>query len=115
MRIYGRVYDNLGNPTWVTVSTDANGYNDQVYLTALAQDILLNLGESPFFANNGIPAQQSVVTQVFPDYYAMMAQGQYASYFASLTIVRVPGSYPPVYNVQAITNRGVILKDSIAI
>ncbi len=115
MRVYGRTYDEYGNPTWVVVETASNGDNSMVYLTALAQDLQLNLGESPFYAQNGIPAQQSVITQVFPDYYAMLAQAQYAKYFASLTITRVPQSNPPVYNVQAVTNQGAILGTSIAI
>lgn len=115
MRVYGRTYDSLGKATWVEVSTDANGFNDNVYLTALAQNLQLNLGESPFYANNGIPAQQTIITQVFPDYYAMQAQLQYAQYFASLTISRVAQSNPPVYNVQAITHSGAILETNIPI
>lgn len=114
MRVYGRVYDLDGNYTWQEVSTDSKGYDDDVYLTALAQDLQLNLGESPFYAGYGIPAHQTIVTQVYPDYYAMLAQSQYASYFASLTITRVPESSPPVYNVQAVTNRGSIIGTSIA-
>lgn len=115
LRVYGRTYDALGNPTWQTVTTDANGDNDAVYLTALAQDLQLNLGESPFYAGYGIPAFQSIVTQVYPDYYAMIAQAQYSQYFASLTIVRVPLSNPPYYKVQAVTNRGSIIGTEIAI
>ncbi|OZA75780.1 MAG: hypothetical protein B7X71_10585 [Polynucleobacter sp. 39-46-10] len=115
MRIYGRTYDLLGNATWHEITTDADGMHDSVYLTALAQDLQLNLGESPFFAANGIPAQQSVVTQVFPDYYAMLAQSQYSGYFASLVINRVPQSTPPVYNVRAVTNKGAILGADIPI
>ena len=113
MRTYGRLTNPDGSKTWVEVSTDANGFNDMVYLTALAQVLKLNLGESPFFANYGIPAHQTVVTQVFPDYYAMQAQTQFAPYFASLSIVRVNGSYPPVYNVTAVTHSGSILSDEI--
>lgn len=115
MRVYGRTYDELGNPTWVVVQTDANGFNDEVYLTALAQNLQLNLGESPFYADNGIPAQQSVITQVFPDYYAMLAQARYAQYFASLTILRQPQSNPPLYNVQAVTHQGALLGANIPI
>ena len=58
--------------TWVEVSTDANGYNDAVWLTTLAQVLQLGLNESPFYGNYGIPAQQSAVTQVFPDYYVII-------------------------------------------
>jgi hypothetical protein len=46
----------------VEVTTDANGYNDAVYLTTLSQVLKLNLGESPFYANYGIPQYQSVLT-----------------------------------------------------
>ncbi|WP_455387450.1 hypothetical protein [Petrachloros mirabilis] len=113
MRTYGRTYDLLGNPTWVEVTTDANGYNDGVYLTALAQVLALNLNESPFFANYGIPAHQTVITQVYPDYYAMVTQTQFSPYFAALTITRVLGSSPPVYNVQAITHSGAIINATI--
>ncbi|MHB8914730.1 MAG: hypothetical protein ACYC4K_02835 [Thiobacillus sp.] len=97
------------------MQTDSNGFNDEFYLTALAQCLQLNLGESPFYAQSGIPAQQSVLTQVFPDYYAMLTQAQYAQYFASLTILRQPQSNPPLYNVQAVTHRGALLGANIPI
>ncbi len=113
MRTYGRVTNSIGGLTWVEVSTDANGFNDQVYLTALAQALKLNLGESPFYANYGIPAQQTLVTQVFPDYYVMMTQSQFSPLFASLVISRAQGSNPPVYNVTAVTNSGSTLDTTI--
>ena len=113
MRVYGRVTNPDGSLSWQEVTTDANGFNDSVYLTALAQCLKLNLGESPFYANYGIPAHQSVLTQVFPDYYAMVTQAQYAPYFASLTIARVPASNPPSYNVNAVTHSGAIINQTI--
>jgi hypothetical protein len=113
VRVYGRIWDELGNPTWQIVETDAAGFNDDVYLTALAQCLQLNLGESPFYGNFGIPAQQTIVTQVFPDFYAMMTQTQYAPYFAALTISRVPASFPPVYTVTATSHIGSILEAEI--
>ncbi len=114
MRTYGRVTNIDGSRTWVEVSTDANGYNDNVYLTTLCQVLQLNLGESPFYANFGIPAFQSVVTQVMPDYYVSITQQQFSTYFASLMINRVPGSFPPVYNIQAICHTGAILTAQVA-
>ena len=114
MRVYGRVYDLLGNYTWQEVTTDADGYNDSVYLTALAQVLQLNLGESPFYAGYGIPSFQSIVTQVYPDYYAMITQAQYAQYFASLSISRIPLTTPPEYNVKAVTNRGALIGTTVA-
>lgn len=115
MRTYGRInqVDNMGG-TWVEVTTDANGFNEQVYLTTLIQCLKLNLGESPFWANYGIPAYQSVMTQVFPDFYAAQTQQQFAPFFASLSITRVVGSFPPVYNVKAICFGGAILNTTVA-
>jgi len=114
VRTYGRITNSDGSKTWVQISTDANGYEDNVYLTTLAQVLKLNLGESPFYANYGIPQYQTVVTQVFPDYYAMTTQQQFAGYFASLAITRVQGSFPPVYNVNIVTHSGAILNKQIA-
>ncbi|HDR9497034.1 TPA: hypothetical protein QDC06_000219 [Burkholderia cepacia] len=114
MRVWGRIINEDGSKTWVQVSTDASGYNDNCYLTALCQALKLNLGESPFYANVGIPQQQTIMTQVFPDFYISKIQQQYAQYFASLTIIRVPGSFPPQYNVQAVCNSGAILTRTVA-
>ncbi|HVB66128.1 MAG TPA: hypothetical protein VND01_00365 [Candidatus Acidoferrales bacterium] len=107
MRTYGRVPGLSGLPTvWVEVVTDPNGLNDQVYLTTLLQVLKLNLGESPFYANFGIPAQQSVIQQIFPDYYAALIQQQFAVYFASLMIARTSAN-PPTYQVSLITHNGI--------
>lgn len=115
MRTWGRI-DQVdgGGGTWVEVSTDAQGYNDNVMLTTLVQTLKLNLGESPFYANYGIPAYQTIVTQVFPDYYAMATQDQFAPYFAALTITRQPASNPPVYNIAAVCHSGAILTAEVA-
>jgi hypothetical protein len=115
MRTWGRIGQVNGQGgTWVEVTPDANGDTSNIYLTTLVQVLKLNLGESPFYANYGIPAQQSVVTQVFPDYYAMQTQAQFAPYFASLVIQRVSGSNPPVYNVTAVCHSGAILTTQVA-
>jgi hypothetical protein len=113
MRTYGRKSNPDGSKTWVEIDTDANGFNDNVWLTTLAQCLKLNLGESPFYSNFGIPAYQTIVTQVLPDYYVMQTQTQFAPHFASLTISRVPQSTPPVYNLSAVTNSGAILNSTI--
>ena len=117
MRVYGRTTDEFGNREWVVVTTDINGFNDYVYLTALAQEIQLNLGESPFYGNRGIPAEPSIVSQVAPDYYSSRLQQLYAPYFMNIMVYRVPGPNPlgldptgtgaPVYRVQVITHQGV--------
>lgn len=99
---------------WVEVDTDQNGYNDNVMLTTLAQCLKLNLGESPFYANYGIPQYQTITTQVFPDYYVAQTQQQFSKYFASLILTRVPNQTTPVYNVTAITHAGAILNTTVA-
>lgn len=114
MRTWGRVYDLYGNATWVKVETDANGFNDMVYVTTLAQVLKLNLGESPFYANYGIPAHQSVMLQVFPDFYITYTQQQFAKYFASLIVAKV-NTPDPRYNISVTTNQGVKLNTSVPI
>lgn len=114
MRTWGRQYSEDGTYQWVEVDTDAAGFNDNVYLTTLVQTLQLNLGESPFFANYGIPAYQTVVTQVFPDFYVMTTQEQFAPLFASLVITRAQGSFPPIYNVTAVAHSGAVLTTQVA-
>jgi hypothetical protein len=117
MRTYGRTQNVLsGKKTWWMVTTDTNGFNDSVYLTTLAQVCKLNLGESPFFANYGIPAHPSVVLQIYPDFYMVRTQQQFASFFASLIITPAPiaqgaadsddGRPVPAYNINVLTNYG---------
>lgn len=115
MRVYGTVTNEEGKKIWQVVTTDANGFNDNVYLTALCQDLQLQLGESPFYANYGIPALQSIQNQVPPDYWVMQVQQQYSQYFASLIITKVLGAPNPTYNVQVLTHQGAILTRTVAI
>lgn len=79
---------------WVEVDTDAAGNNDAVWLTTLAQVLQLGLNESPMFGNYGIPAQQSVVTQVLPDYYVTITQQNFAPYFLALLVTRLSATEP---------------------
>lgn len=118
MRTFGRIVPNPLFPDvkqWVEVDTDQNGFNDMVWLTTLIQVIKLNLGESPFYSNYGIPAHQSVVTQIAPDLYMTNIQQQFASHFLSLVISRqtdspdVDGVPSPSYLVTVITTYGAIL------
>jgi hypothetical protein len=129
MRVFGRTRNVLtGKKTWWVVTTDINGFNDSVYLTALAQVIKLNLGESPFFAQYGIPAHESVVTQIFPDFYLAFTQQQYAGYFASLLLISNPvpqgsadsfaagqdGAPAPRYYISVLTNTGARIGVTLA-
>lgn len=113
MRTYGRITNPDGTRTWVEVQTDAAGRDDYVWITTLIQCLQLVLGESPFYANHGIPAQQAVIQQVFPDYYVAQTQSQFAQYFASLIVVKLDAP-TPTYKVDLTTNQGVKVQARIA-
>jgi hypothetical protein len=109
MRTWGRIFpgpEDTFEPYWVEVTTDAEGFDDQVWVTTLIQCLKLGLGESPFYGNYGIPAQQSIVQQVWPDFYAYQTQQQFASRFASLVVTKI-NAPEPTYNVNLVTQQGV--------
>lgn len=115
MRTWGRVTDKNGNKQWIAVESDANGDFSYGWLTTLIQTLKLNLGESPFYAQYGIPGQQSIVQQIHPDYYVNMAQQQFAGYFASLSIAKVSGAVQPTYNISVIFLNGTSFHKDIAV
>ena len=121
MRTYGRTEDVLtGIKRWWVVTTDFDGFNDSVYLTDLAQVCKLNLGESPFFADWGIPAHPSIMTQVYPNFYLARIQQRFSSRFASCILTPLPvdqgtedsyafgqgGAPAPRYYINVLTNYG---------
>ena len=103
MRTYGRV-----NGVWTEVTEP-----EYVLITTLIQVLKLILGESPFYANYGIPAQQSVIQQIFPDFYVNMTQQQFSRAFAALSISKVP-STTPTYNINLVTMQGTRFNADIA-
>lgn len=109
MRTWGRV-----GGIWTLVPTDANGYNDAVWITTLIQCLKLGLQEDPFFANYGIPAQQSVLTQIFPDYNTYQTQALFKQYFVYLSVKKVP-SPTPTYDITAVTHSGALIEASIPV
>lgn len=100
--------------TWVAVVTDPSGDESNIWILNLVQVLLLNRNESPFFANYGIPAQQSVLQQVYPDVYVQMTQQQFAPYFASLSIARVPDTKPH-YRINCTTLAGAVISREVLI
>ena len=104
MRTYGRIIVD-GYLVWVEVGPDVNGDNSQIYLTTLLQCLQLVLGEDPFWGNYGLPVQQTIATQTFPDYYVLQLQNQFAQYFANLQITRV-SSTNPIYTVNVTFKSG---------
>ncbi len=112
MRVWGRTYDEYGVATWVAVTTQANGLNDYVNLTWLVQVCKLNTGEDPFYANWGVPARQSILMQVAPDFAMNRIQQRFAPLFASLKMSRTVGTDQrgapcPAYSINVLTHQGV--------
>lgn len=114
MRTYGRIKNPDDTYTWVQVDPDANGFDDPIWITTLAQCLKLSLGESPFYANYGIPAQRAVIQQIFPDFYVQQTQSQFAQYFASLIIAKIPDPTTPKYNVNLVTHQGTKIIQEVA-
>lgn len=105
MRTYGV------DPSGQWVEIQETGY---VYLATLAQTLRLNEGESPFYANYGIPAQNSVYTQVPPDLAVNRTQTQYAPFFANLTVVKQQNALNPTYNISAVFQNGTTISSTVA-
>ena len=115
MRTYGRILDSSGNLIWTQVDSDDSGNFEYGYVTTLIQCLKLSLGESPFYANYGIPSQRAVIQQVFPDFYVMTTQQQFSALFASLQISKVEGTLNPTYNVNVITIQGTKIQQQVAV
>lgn len=114
MRVYGRVYNADGTYTWQTITTDQNGNNDAVYLTALLQCLKMGLGESPMYSTYGIPARQAVATQVPPDYYTNLVVSKFQPYFAMLSVTAIDatdgnGVKIPAYLISAVSHSGAVI------
>jgi hypothetical protein len=115
MHTWGRTYAEDGTYEWTKVSTDENGSNDMVYLTALSQELRLYKKESPFNADRGIDAHGSVMSQIWPDYDINLIQQRYSSYFASLTITKDDAERKPTYSIDVMTNYGVSISTEIPV
>lgn len=110
MRTYGR--NSQGQ--WIEVDTLSTGDSSMVWLTTFVQCLKLNLGESPFWGNYGLPSLQSVQSQVAPDVYVAQMQAAFSQYFVSLSVSRQLGSITPIYNITAIMNNGSIVSTQVA-
>ncbi|WP_337049950.1 hypothetical protein [Serratia fonticola] len=115
MRTWGRVTDEKGQKHWIAVEADEYGDFTYGWITTLIQTLKLGLGESPFYAQYGIPAQPSIVQQIHPDYYVNMVQQQFSGYFASLSISKRQGKDGPVYDISLTTRAGVFYQKDIAV
>jgi hypothetical protein len=75
----------------------------------------------PFWADWGIPAYTSIVTQVHPDYYMAIIQQRYAPYFMSLMLQKMDDVIDesrrpaPFYSITVLTNYGAVLERAVPI
>jgi hypothetical protein len=113
-RVWGRKYQSDGSYTWEKVESTTYSEFDYGYVTQLIQVLKLNTGESPFYANYGIPAQKSVITQIFPDYFVTQTQQQFAPYFATL-IIDKKESPIPTYNINITFYNGTKFQTEIPV
>ena len=112
MRTWGRVpaTPENSNPNNVEFVIDGEFPNGYVWVEVLQ----LGLGESPMFGNYGSPAQQSVFTQIFPDYYVTLMQQKFSIYFLALLLAKLPGT-DPRYMLSATTNPGATIQNPVPI
>ena len=100
---------------WVTVATEGLPTDDYLWITTLIQNLKLVIGESPFFANYGLPSEQAVIQQIAPDYHVSLTQQRFSQYFASLIIVRLPNTTNPTYRVNVLTRAGTVYQQEIPV
>lgn len=105
MRTYGK--DQSGKWQLVTETS-------YIWLTTLIQNLRLIQGESPFYSTAGIPAYQSIQTQIAPDIAVNNIQSQFAQYFSSLVISKVSGTSQPTYNVSAVFLNGTVYQQVVS-
>lgn len=120
MRVWGRQVNSDLSYSWIEVTTDANGYNDEAMLTAFCQVLQLQPGESPFYAQYGVPSIQAVQSQLYPTANVYYMQQIYSPNFIALSVTptsqkETNGAATPVYNVVAVANSGAILSAQVAI
>ena len=111
MITFGR--DENGN--WQEVTTDANGFNDDVYLTTLAQVLQSDINESWLFPEFGIPARASVIGNTHPDYFVERIRAYFMQFFPSINIARDTDiqTNNPIYYIDVLKNDGSVFKDTI--
>lgn len=102
MRVWTRQHQPDGTRRWIAV--DGN----QAQIAWLQNALLLQLGESPFWADWGIPVTRTLVSQIWPDYYVNMTQQRFVDSFSSLQITRDPADNDdnPTYRIAAILPDG---------
>jgi hypothetical protein len=92
-------YDKIGTPFYVT---DSNLFD----LTALKWTLLCDPREVPF-DRLGVPAQQTIIEQVYPDFFVSEVVEAFRHKFISLAVERLAGEIG--YKINVTLNNGVDL------
>ena len=116
-RVWGRVHSKPGattdTRTWQAFETDDTGSDDLPNFIWLQNALLLRIDESPFYSDWGIPVQQTLISQVFPDYYTSIMQRRFSQYFASCIISR-QSTTTPSYGVSIVTLTGISVNQMLS-
>lgn len=104
-----RTYGKNANGQWIEVLETS-----YIWLATLAQTLRLNEKESPFYANYGLPAHDSVMSQTAPTVAINRTQSQYAPYFANLSVTKNELATQPTYNISAVFQDGTIFQSEVA-
>lgn len=104
MRVWTRVRQSDGTRRWQAVD------GDQANIAWLQNALLLQLGEAPFNAEWGLPIRDTLVTQVWPDYYVNLTKQRFRDTFPMLQITRERnGKQADLgYSVRALLNDGTL-------
>lgn len=113
MRIYHKIKDENTNRTKWIIITDP----DEIYVFWLIEVLRLILGESPFSADWGIPATETIATNIYPDYYVSIVKEKFAPYFQYLSIERLDHNVDRavVYKVEIIKLNGQSVSENIKV
>ncbi|UMM63143.1 hypothetical protein [Aristophania vespae] len=82
MRVWTRQFQSDGTRKWVAVT------GNQAIIAWLQNNLLLQLGESPFYADKGLPVTQSLISRIWPDYYLNQLQEFFRDYVSTIQITR---------------------------
>ena len=108
MRVYGRTIDNTRPNAnfykWQVVQDD----DDNIRLTHLIQVLQMDIQESPFYSNWGMPVANALITGVLSDVAINNTINQFAQYFAALQITRGISNDPKeiYYQVDVVLKNG---------
>lgn len=104
-RVWARIHNDDGTRTWQAIETTSAGSNDNLNFIWLQNVLLLNINESPFYSDWGVPVHQTMVSQILPDYYMSLIQRRFSEYFASVIINRISAT-TPTYSISVTSATG---------